>query len=68
MKKLIEETDWYWDTSRPGTDDIKCKCGNDSFKVIERRGAGGSGTFLKLTCTKCGTAQEMDFDNPDYEG
>lgn len=77
MKKVIksissqnnEAVDPYWDTSRHGTDDIKCdNCGNDSFKVIERLGGGGSGTFLKLTCTDCGTAKEMDFENPYYEG
>jgi hypothetical protein len=63
-----EAVDPLWDTSRHGIKDIKCECGNDAFRVIERTGAGGSGTYLKLNCTKCSKDKFLDFDNPDYEG
>ena len=44
------------------------KCKNDSFKIIERFGGGGSGTYFKFECLECGNNQYIDFDNPTYEG
>lgn len=49
--------------------DIYCKqCDNETFKIEVMNGGGGSGTYLKFTCLKCGQCQEWDFDNPDYDG
>ena len=45
-----------------------CDCGNKDFEVKINCGAGGSGTYLYFTCSKCSTVYCMDFDNPDYEG
>lgn len=50
-------------------EDIKCdKCGNDTFKNSIKYGGGGSGTYLRFTCTNCDTEQELDFENPNYDG
>lgn len=49
--------------------EITCnKCNNVLFNVKKYNGAGGSGTYIKLICSKCGEIIEYDFDNPYYEG
>jgi len=44
------------------------KCDNEHFKIEQRNGAGGSGTYFKFICLKCNNIIERDFENPDYDG
>lgn len=45
-----------------------CPCGNDTFKVFYRSGAGGSGSYITLICKSCQHEISYDFDNPNYDG
>ena len=63
-------SDILWDEKRNpiGLRKLKCECGCNDFNIIVRFGAGGSGTYFRFYCVKCNKFQEMDFDNPLYEG